>query len=109
MRQAGIIAAGAIYALENNIERLAEDHRRAKEVEEILRSKTWLDSVIPAQTNIVVGHLHEGVSEYEVVEKIKEFGILCVPFGNGRIRFTTHLDITDDHINYLSEKLPNEL
>ncbi|MCB9223931.1 MAG: GntG family PLP-dependent aldolase [Crocinitomicaceae bacterium] len=109
MRQAGIIAAGAIYALKNNVDRLADDHRRAREVEKILASKSWIESVIPVQTNIVVGHLHPGVDENEIVAKIKEHGILCVGFGKGRIRFTTHLDISDQDINYLADKLPNEL
>lgn len=109
MRQVGIIAAGGLYALQNNVERLKEDHRRAKEVEAILEEKSWIESVIPAQTNIVVGHLHKGVSEYEVADKIKEAGILCVPFGAGRIRFTTHLDISDADVNFLKENLPNEI
>lgn len=109
MRQAGIIAAGGIFALENNIKRLAEDHRRAKEIESILAPKSWITKVLPVKTNIVVGHLAEGVSEYDVAAKIAEFGILCVPFGRGRIRFTTHLDISDSDINYLSEKLPVNL
>jgi threonine aldolase len=60
MRQAGIIAAGALYALQNNIERLKDDHRRAKEVEQILASKSWIESVIPVQTNIVVGPFASG-------------------------------------------------
>lgn len=109
MRQAGIIAAGGLYALQNHVDRLKEDHRRAKDVEKILVSKNWIESVIPVQTNIVVGHLHPGVNENEVVEKIKNAGILCVGFGKGRIRFTTHLDISDDNINYLNDKLPNDL
>lgn len=109
MRQAGIIAAGGIYALKNNIERLSEDHRRAKEIEEVLKSKSWITEVLPVQTNIVVGHLPATLNEYEVVEKIESFGILCVPFGNGRIRFTTHLGITDTDIEYLKENLPDQL
>ena len=109
MRQAGIIAAGGIYALKNNIVRLSEDHRRAKEVGEILSEKSWITEVLPVKTNIVVGHLPDTLNEYEVVEKIKSFGILCVPFGNGRIRFTTHLGISDEDIQYLKENLPNTL
>jgi threonine aldolase len=109
MRQAGIIAAGGIYALKNNIERLSEDHRRAREVEQILASKTWIVKVLPVQTNIVVGHLPDNLNEYDVVENIKSFGILCVPFGNGRIRFTTHLGITDEDIRFLKENLPSQL
>ncbi|MEX1002183.1 MAG: GntG family PLP-dependent aldolase [Crocinitomicaceae bacterium] len=107
MRQAGIIAAGGLYALQHHIDRLGEDHRRAKEVQHILEKKSWIQEVIPVQTNIVVGHLTAGLSEFEVVDKIAEMGILCVPFGKGRIRFTTHLDIDDRSIEQLNEKLPD--
>lgn len=109
MRQAGIIAAGGIYALKNNVKRLSEDHRRAKEIEEILSTKSWITKVLPVETNIVVGHLDPNVSEYDVADKIAEAGILCVPFGKGRIRFTTHLDISDSDIEFLSKNLPNSL
>lgn len=109
MRQAGIIAAAGTYALKNNVNRLADDHRRAKEVEKILNNKNWIKEVIPTQTNIVVGILNDGINEFDAVEKIAEKGILCVPFGNGRLRFTTHLDVNDDHINYLNENLPDTL
>ncbi|MBD3636485.1 MAG: PLP-dependent transferase [Crocinitomicaceae bacterium] len=109
MRQVGIIAAGGLYALQNNIERLKEDHRRAKEVAELLESKTWVKEVLPVATNIVVGILEPGVSEFDVVEKVAQHDVLCVPFGNGRIRFTTHLDITDEDLSILKQKLPNEI
>jgi len=109
MRQAGIIAAGGIYALQNNVNRLAEDHKRAKQIERILSSKSWVSSVIPVQSNIVVAHLSEGLSEYDVVDKIKECGILCVGFGKGRIRFTTHLDISDADLSTLERNLPNSI
>ena len=109
MRQAGIIAAGGIYALNNNVKRLAQDHTNAKRVESILAKKSWVKEVIPVQTNIVVAHLHQGVSELEVAEKLAQNGILCVAFGKGRIRFTTHLDITDRHIDELEQKLPDSL
>ena len=109
MRQAGIIAAGGIYALKNNVKRLAEDHRRAKEVEKILSSKSWIKEVIPVKTNIVVGLLNDGLNELEMAEKIKNLGILCVAFGKGRIRFTTHMDITDADVNFLADKLPDNL
>jgi len=105
MRQAGIIAAGAIYALENNIERLKDDHSRAKKVAELLRQHPWIESVLPVETNIVVGHMKEGHSEQEFVQGCLQKDIACVAFGLGRVRFTTHLDITDDHINQLEQSL----
>lgn len=107
MRQAGIIAAAGTYALQNNIERLKEDHKKAKQLEEILIAKEWIKEVIPVQTNIVVGILADNLNEYDVVAKIKEAGILCSAFGKGRIRFTTHLDITENDIEVVKNKLPN--
>ena len=109
MRQAGIIAAGGLYALKNHLERLADDHGRAKDIEKILKERSWIDEVVPVQTNIVVGHLKEGVSEFDVVEKLAKDDILCVPFGAGRIRFVTHLHIDDEAIRLLEEKLPYAL
>lgn len=109
MRQAGIIAAGGIYALQNNVQRLSEDHKNAKQIEEILKKKSWIKEVVPVKTNIVVGHLHEGVSELEVAEKLAKVGILCVAFGEGRIRFTTHLHITQNEVDLLAQKLPDHL
>jgi threonine aldolase len=109
MRQAGIIAAGGLYALQNNLVRLAEDHKRAKQVAEILSKKSWIKSVIPVETNIVVGHLADGLNEYEAVDKIKSAGIQCVAFGKGRIRFVTHLDIHDADIDFLAKALPDKL
>ncbi|MBI3134766.1 MAG: aminotransferase class V-fold PLP-dependent enzyme [Bacteroidetes bacterium] len=107
MRQAGIIAAGGLYALKNNIQRLADDHRRAKELALILQNVDWIDTVIPVETNIVVGHVKTGLSEQAVVEKLKDAGILAVTFGKGRIRMVAHLDITDQDIEFVRKNLPN--
>jgi len=105
MRQAGIIAGGGIYALQNNIERLKDDHRRAKEVEVILTAQDWIKEVIPVETNIVVGILKAPNQQASIIQNLKNKGILVVDFGNGRIRLTTHLDITDEHIDYLRKNI----
>lgn len=105
MRQAGIIAAGAIYALNNNIERLKEDHRRALEIECILKEQDWIKEVIPVETNIVVGILKNPKDQQKIIENFKSKGILVVDFGLGRIRITTHLDITDEHIKFFKENI----
>jgi threonine aldolase len=105
MRQAGIIAAGGIFALKNNVKRLKDDHRRAKEIEQILNNQDWIKEVIPVETNIVVGILKDGDKQAEIIEKLKQKGILIVDFGKGRIRLTTHLDITDEHIGYLRDNI----
>ncbi len=105
MRQAGIIAAGGLYALKHNIERLKEDHRRAKEIETILAEKDWIKEVIPVETNIVVGILKNPKDQQKIVEDLKSKGILVVDFGLGRIRITTHLSITDENVAYLKENI----
>ncbi len=109
MRQAGIIAAGGIYALQHNIKRLADDHENAKRVGEIIATKQWVEKVLPVQTNIVVAHLKSGLDEYSVVNALEKKGINCVAFGKGRIRFTTHLDISVADIDYLETILPEDL
>ncbi len=109
MRQAGIIAAGGIFALQNNIARLSVDHKNAKRVEEILASKNWVKEVLPVQTNIVVALLAEGINEADIVTQLRKKGILCVGFGKGRVRFTTHLDISTEDIDRLASILPTDL
>lgn len=109
MRQAGIIAAGGIFALENNVKRLSIDHQHAKRVEICLQNKEWVKEVLPVQTNIVVAILKDGINELNLVTQLRELGILCVGFGKGRVRFTTHLDITSDMIDELQTRLPNTL
>tara|TARA_B110000037_G_scaffold69453_1_gene84017 strand:+ start:1110 stop:2138 length:1029 start_codon:yes stop_codon:yes gene_type:complete len=109
MRQAGIIAAGGIYALQNNVARLRIDHENAKRVETILASKNWVKEVLPVQTNIVVAILADGIKEGDVVTQLHEKGILCVGFGKGRVRFTTHLDVSAEDIDHLAASLPGDL
>lgn len=104
MRQVGIIAAGGLYALRNNIDRLREDHLRAKELEKLVSRASWVESVIPVETNIVVAHMTGEMTEHQAVEMLKAKGILAVPFGKGRIRFVTHLDFTDDLLSDFNER-----
>ncbi len=98
MRQAGIIAAAGIYALENNVKRLNEDHQRARKIGEILTATPWVTGTLPIETNIVIAELREDLDAKVVSEKLSDIGILCFPFGLGRIRFVTHLDINDIHL-----------
>ena len=100
MRQVGIIAAAGIYAIENNFNRLIEDHRNAKALAQGLSKipeiSVDLESV---QTNIVVIDIKEsGMQVEEVLEKLKEKGVLAVPFGKTKIRCVTHLDVNRDDI-----------
>ena len=107
MRQAGIIAAGGLYALQNNIDRLQDDHRRAKQLTEILSNCTWIEEIWPVETNIVVVRLPKTSSTTEILHKLTKHGILGIEFGGDLLRFVTHLDITDDDIKECERILPN--
>jgi threonine aldolase len=93
MRQAGYLAAAGIYALENNIDRLAEDHRRASKMAEILQNKSFIKKLIPPETNILFFQLTEDIQAPPFLDLLKSKGILATAFGNDRIRLVFHLDI----------------
>jgi threonine aldolase len=101
MRQGGIIAAGGLYALKNNIERLKVDHSRAKTIEETLNKSSWVNKVLETQTNIVVADLNQEKSVEEVINVLKNNKILAMPFGGNMIRMVTHLDLSDAQIDHV--------
>ena len=105
MRQAGIIAAGGLYALKNNVQRLKIDHAHAKALESALKELTWVKEVVPVETNIVVAILHDGEKRDAVIEKLAERGIRIMAFGPGMLRFVTHLDISEGMIDETVETL----
>ena len=77
-RQAGYLAAACSYALDNHVDRLTEDHDKAKALAAGLQSKSFIDDVLSVETNIVIASC-EGVSPKELVAKLGEKGILCFP------------------------------
>lgn len=97
-RQAGYLANAGIYALDNNIDRLTDDHRRAKAIGEILSSKDYVKEVYPIETNIVIFELPQNYLATDFVAKLAEIGISGVTFGKHLVRFVTHLDFNDDDL-----------
>ncbi len=100
MRQVGIIAAAALYAIEHNIQRLSEDHENAwyfaESISEIEGVYIDLDSV---QTNIVVLDIAgSGRGVDDIVASCREKGLLVVAFGATKIRAVTHLDVDRDDV-----------
>jgi threonine aldolase len=96
MRQSGYLAAAAIYAINNNINRLKEDHRRAKELASHLASMNYAAEVMPAQTNIIIFRLNNKYSQAEFLNLLKEKGLWAVGFGSDKIRLVTHMDFNDE-------------
>ncbi len=96
MRQAGFLAAAGIYALQHNIERLAEDHIYAKKIADVIVKKNFTKLVLPVETNIIIFELNESISAPELVAKLKEQNILGYAISSKRIRLVLHLDITKE-------------
>ncbi|WP_276499701.1 threonine aldolase family protein [Pontibacter litorisediminis] len=105
MRQAGYLAAAGIYALDHHIERLHEDHRRAKELEQALLQTDYVESVLPVETNIVIFKLNDRLRDTAFVQALAEQNILASSFGPQMIRFVTHLDITEEMHRHLLQVL----
>lgn len=98
-RQAGYLAAAGIFALDNNIERLKDDHQRAKSIGKMIAGKDYVKMVYPIDTNIVIFETPENIIAGDFVESLAEKGIFCASMGKHLVRFVTHLDFTDEHLS----------
>lgn len=104
MRQAGYLAAACIYALDINLERLKEDHYRAKKIGELLAAKSFVSNVYPVDTNIVIAQLSDRNAQ-EFLDQLRSEQVLAVPFGPDLVRFVTHLDFNEDHLSGFEQAL----
>ncbi|MCU0358461.1 MAG: aminotransferase class I/II-fold pyridoxal phosphate-dependent enzyme [Cyclobacteriaceae bacterium] len=95
MRQAGFLAAAGRYALKHHIKRLKEDHQRARILGDTLGKASWVQSIMPVDTNIVIFTLNDSVSPQQFLQKLAEFDIKALAFGPQQIRMVTHLDFDD--------------
>ena len=98
MRQAGILAGAGIYALDHHVARLKVDHARARRLAEALEACDWVEMVVPVETNIVIAELRDHDQLGARLSQMEEAGVNGIGLGVGRIRFVTHLDITDEMI-----------
>ncbi|CAL2087630.1 GntG family PLP-dependent aldolase [Tenacibaculum sp. 190524A02b] len=105
MRQAGFLAAAGIYALENQVVRLSEDHRRAKQIGQVLEDCSYVKKVEPIETNIIIFYVEETINPDEFMQKMADKGILLISMGEGKIRIVTHHDFTDDMLEVLIKEL----
>ncbi len=104
-RQAGYLAAAGIFALDNHIERLKDDHQRARIIGKQLEKLAEVEEIYPIDTNIVIFRLPNTILASEYVQKLAENGIRAVTFGKHLVRFVTHLDFTDDKLDELLKRL----
>jgi len=105
MRQVGYLAAAGIYALDNHVDRLAEDHRRARLLGQTLESCSYVRKVEPIDTNIVIFNLEDDVDEAAFLKAMSDKNILMITMGQGKLRLVTHLDFTDDMLEVVLKEL----
>ena len=105
MRQVGYLAAAGLFALENNIGRLAEDHKKAKDIENVLKEVSWVKKIKPVETNIIIFELKSEVDEKRFVNELAQKNIKIIGMGGGKLRIVTHLDYNDDMHDFFITKL----
>ncbi len=99
LRQAGYLAATALYALDQNVERLNTDHKHAKKIGEALQKHPLVKMVLPVETNLVIFELNDGVDPHSFISRMKEKEVLLLTISNKRLRIVTHLDISEEMVS----------
>ncbi len=103
MRQVGFLAAAGIYALENNIQRLAEDHAHAGQVEKVISNKDWVKEILPVETNILIFSVDGKYSAASFVKELVKHEIHCIDISPTQVRLVFHLDVTPAMVEKLLE------
>lgn len=106
MRQAGYLAAAAIYALDHQIERLKVDNARARQLGALLAELDYVENVRPVKTNILIFDVKAPYTAASYLEKLAGKGILASPFGPQTVRFVTHLDVSESMMDTVMKTLP---
>ena len=102
MRQAGYLAACGIYALNNNIERLKEDHLKAVEIEKLLTKKYFIKKVEEVETNILIFQLKSNYDSNVFLEKMLDSGVKLISMGDNKLRIVTHKDYNNEmHLKFI--------
>lgn len=97
-RQAGYLAAAGIYALENNVDRLAEDHTHAQMLANALRKKDFTGDILPVETNILICEVKGRLTPEGFVQKLREHDIRAIAISKTQVRFVLHLDVTREMV-----------
>ncbi len=110
MRQAGIVAAAGVYALDHNVDRLADDHARARRLGEAWAEAGLAVDLELVQTNFVqIDVAAMGLTVDEVLGRAQAEGVRLSPTKPGVLRAVTHLDVTDDDVEQALTAVPRAL
>lgn len=103
MRQSGYLAAAAIYALDNQWEDMRKDHKKAKEIESLLKGLDFINAVAPVETNIIIFSLQKDWDETAFLNWLRDKGIQIIGLGKGKLRIVTHRDYSETQHQYFME------
>jgi threonine aldolase len=98
LRQAGYMAATGIYAMENHLQRLEEDHLHAKQIAHALLEKNFTGHMLPVETNILIFEVIGDWTPVSFAEYLMREGIKVMPISTNQVRMVTHLDITPEMV-----------
>eukprot|EP00897_Mesotaenium_endlicherianum_P003717 jgi/Mesen1/3373/ME001918S02326 len=99
MRQAGYLAAAGIYALENNVARLADDHAHAQRIAAALQKKDFVGEILPVETNIIIFEVKGRFTAPGLSAILKQSNIYAIAISSTQIRFVLHLDISSSMVD----------
>jgi threonine aldolase len=105
MRQVGILAAAGLHALDERLPLLFEDHEKAQFIAAVLTGRSWVATIAPVETNIVIVQLSSGQHSSEICSSLEGVGVRVLPFGPDKVRFVTHFDIRMEDLETLPSRL----
>ena len=100
MRQAGVLAAAALYALDHHVPLLNNDHMHAKQLAEAWTTVSGVTQVWPTETNILLVDFDSSIAASDVVQQLESHQVRCLPVAPHQLRMVTHLGVTKEMINY---------
>jgi threonine aldolase len=103
LRQAGFMAATGIYALEHQVKRLELDHLHAKQISEALVKKSFVKSILPVETNIIIFEMQEPFTVKTLIDNLSKKEILMNPASANQVRVVTHLGVTEEMVRKTME------
>lgn len=105
MRQAGILAAAGLYALQYHVDDLKKDHKKAQHLYEVLKICDYVKSIKPVYTNIIIFELQDNISPLAFEQSLLQENIKISTFGKHVVRMVTHRDIRDEDIDIVENTL----
>lgn len=94
MRQAGFLAAAGIYAIDHHMPLLAMDHENARKTAAVLAQKSWVEEILPVETNILIFKTKPEIAAKSIVEKLSHEGVKCLTINANAIRMVFHLGVS---------------